>query len=920
MGNKINSSSNSRLVDNKLAIILGEVSSNLKDSPQEEREQLLIDFNKTLDKFYKTLSTPILNRDEFRRGVLPDYRKLNEKFLEVDQDLRTLFGEINSMHGFIVQNFNTLNTLSSAIRARIRRVSSDIGDYRLYAEDRLGGALHFSDFYSNTDKIDYADRLYRDDKCFVDIFSGNATLPLDPGKTETHTVETVSIGSSSNGVPGNNQEIGSLKRDRLQALTDEEPDTWYEYESVNREQNNTPLLLELKLELESESIVNTLNISTTTFATKKHPKITRLEVSIDGTTFTSIMDEIADAVSAPGSSGKIINLDSSSSKSSESNKFYFDPKKIKYINMVVAQNDSYIIRTSTGTAYRKAIGIRGVDILGQAFKKKGELVSINHQSNREIGKLALTSDIKQSIGLTEAKHYISNNDGQDWYEIESLDSIQQGSPEILDFNLGTEESIQTQAPVTAFRYRTILERSTLGFNNRGGTVVVENDKTEFLNINPGTQAVTLTEKPERGTVNLHNVSYGSVGGDNFFFVPSSQVVLRDNRAFAYLPDDPFFRQSIGLDQEVVRIKNETWERTEDLSQHTTEKVYEFDYINNIIRFGDNVNGIRPDGDIEIGLARERVLVSNDSPRLLQTQFSTDGVKDTTSVYRLDKESIKNSFILRKEGTIHSLGVTDVQSINIVSDPNGTLSTEQSFVNGATELSSPGDYSIDYMRGDIYTYEETPPDSDIEVNVFYKPRIQIENFSFENGQIEIPEDQYVTEKQSTSISIASPTKVVDLGYRYVEPRSLRFLTLTNLLTKEVPFKGDGTEFDLPLSPSQLNGYYTVDYKRGKIFTYNTVSGTLVAEFNTSEYYAEYNIAVEIPREDYSVDFNNSVITLSDRYVIKNFSNSLSSAFSRNLFKVNYVYAEEIEQNPRELEPFFTPLVRGYQVSALTRDKL
>jgi hypothetical protein len=138
--------------------------------------------------------------------------------------------------------------------------------------------------------------------------------------------------------------------------------------------------------------------------------------------------------------------------------------------------------------------------------------------------------------------------------------------------------------------------------------------------------------------------------------------------------------------------------------------------------------------------------------------------------------------------------------------------------------------------------------------------------------------------------------------------------------EVPFKGDGTEFNLSPSPVSLAGYYTVDYLSGTIYTYSPVSGLLYVDYNKSEYYAEYNIAVEIPKEEYAVDTEGSLIKFSDRYIVRTFSNSLVKSSSRTLFKTSYRFARELEQNPRELEPFFTPVLKDYRVAILTQKRI
>lgn len=919
MANKFTSESNSRILDNKLSVILAELNSKLKDSSISEKEELLISFNNTLSKFYKTLANPVLSTDPFRKGVVPNYTALNKKFYEIGQDLDILYKEINSLHGFVTQNYNTLNTLSSAVRAQVRKIASDVGDYKLYANDNLGGAIYFSDTYKNTDKIDYSDRLYKESKCFVDIFSGYASLPLDPAKTVKAQIDQINIGSASNGVAGNNQEIGALRRDRLDSLTDNSPDTWFEYEVVEKTPTNNSLLLELRFKFD-EAIINNLELSTVNFASKKHPNITRLEISSDGVIYNSIMDEILTSTASAKNDSKIINLNPDPDSLSESRKYYFSPRKISYLKIVFEQSDTYLIRTPSGTSYRKAIGIRDINIGGQAYLSKGELASVSYVANSEVGKVALSIDAVDSLGLTKITNYISVNDGQSWQNIQDVAQVSSDSPEILNFNLDTTGSIATDSPVVALRHKVLLERDPQGFSSKGGKILVEDSKTEFLNISPSTQSIALKEKPIINSLNIFNISYGSVGGSDLFFIPRTDIIERDDLSFVYLPSSPFYKNSIETDQEIVIVKNEIWARVADISSAGATKSYEFDYLNNIIKFGDGTNGLKPDADISFGIKRERVLIDNNTPKLVETKYNTDEVLSSTKLYRLEAAQTKQGFILRKAGAVHSLGFTDINSIAVTADPGSVLQNEKPYINGAQELLIAGDYSIDKTNGILYTKTITPSVGDTTISITYNPRKYVTNISFLDGKIKLKDEDYISVRRQYSNNIVSATNVIDTGFECIEPRSFRFLTLNSFFSTEVPYKGDGSEFDLPKTPSELQGYYTVDYKNGIIYTYSAVTGNLNAEFNNTEYYAEYNIAVEIPREEYTVDLNNSLIVLSDRYVVKNFSNSLARFSSRTLFKASYKFAKEISQNPRELEPFFTPLLKEYRLAVLTKEKL
>ena len=401
------------------------------------------------------------------------------------------------------------------------------------------------------------------------------------------------------------------------------------------------------------------------------------------------------------------------------------------------------------------------------------------------------------------------------------------------------------------------------------------------------------------------------------------LTVRDGRKFLYLPRNPFQRETIKEDSEIIRINNEIWTRTTDLSSAgSNDKVYEFDYINNIITFGDNTNGQEATNGVEIAFERERVLISADSPRRVMTRYSTDQVLDTTRVYRLEPEQTKNNLVLRKIGRVHRLNVENVKQITIVNDTENILSNEVSFIDGVSEMTGAGDYSIDYVRGILYSRTLTPDDTDVIISVEYYPKVAVESLYFSGGELYFNDDDYVSLKEAEQIAEASVVgkNVITLGKDFIEPRSIRFLTLNSNFKKEVPFKGDGTEFDLDIPASEKEGYYTVDYASGVVYTYSQITGTgnLFVEYNYTNYYAEYNVSVEVGSDNYTVDTETSEVTFLDKYVIQTFSNSLVSTANRNLFKVSYDYIEEIEQNPKELEPYFTPVITDYRLAIINKE--
>ena len=228
MSDRITSVNSSRLLDNKLAVILEDMNESLKEDNLSERELILGRFNEIINKFYKTLNSPLLQIKDFRKGSFPNIDELNDNFRNVEQDLKIIYRELNSLESFISTNFNTLQTQAAALKGRLRKVSSDLGDFRLYAQDNLGGATYFGESFQNTEKIDYESRLYDEEAASIDLQSGVISLPVDPAKTKTYGISETTIGSGSNGTIGNNQELNALLRGELKSVSDSNADTWFE--------------------------------------------------------------------------------------------------------------------------------------------------------------------------------------------------------------------------------------------------------------------------------------------------------------------------------------------------------------------------------------------------------------------------------------------------------------------------------------------------------------------------------------------------------------------------------------------------------------------------------------------------------------------------------------------------------------------
>lgn len=906
MSNKFSGVNSSKLLDNKLSILLSDFNQKLKDSKVVEQEDILSQFNELVAVFNKTLNNPLFD-DSFivKSGDPVNVEVFNSLFRTALQDIEILYKEISSLHTEIVRNFNNVTISGDRIKAKLKSVRSKIANFKLYSNNK--DLLFVKDSFDNFDMVEKEADLYNAKRCNLNLNEGTITLPLKSGSSSKIKVSKVFISPVSNGVLGNNQEVGQLQRSSLNSITDNNPDTWVEYELVKRESFATPLVMELNLVLAEESVVNNIEIQAATFAVRNFPRLIDVKTSLDGNFFVDLIQDLP----LDEDEGNPLVLSPSAGKASGINSFSFKPRKAKYIRLKVQQDDSYLVNTPSGVQFRKAIGIRSINVNALQYEPAGEIVSTRHLFSDEIKTLGLDLTKNTFGDLTSLSSQITVDDNI-WLDISPLSEV---GTEIISFNTIDTSSVNTDSPVVGVRYKAKLSRNKEAFEGASQVIKRESLNTEFQSINPTTSSMQLSETPIPGSTNVYGVSFGQVGGDALVIL-NSDLVETDNNLYIQLPK-AFQNRFIDKDSFSLVVNGEPWTRTSSLSgASSTDKLYVFDGINNRLKTGNNINGKKPSGDIRIFFKREQVLFSQDIPRTATLNFSSDSVKDSFNLYRLGSSETISNFVLQKEANILRLGRQDIISIAIISDDNSVLNEEQVFINGAEENTIPGHYSIDYINGIIYTYDTTPSDSDLVINFTYKPRTLITNFSIEGDSLTIADSEYTSHDGSYASTLNS-VYVIDLGKTFVEPKSLQFLSLASSFQREVPFRGDGSEFRLDLPEEELTGLFTVDYKKGKIYMNAPLTGDLSVRFRYSSIFAEYNIARKLSPSDFTSESN--ILKFSEDFIIREFGNSLTSNNSRNLFKVGYKYIEETHDDLKELEPYYTPFLRSYNLKVISRSK-
>lgn len=884
------------------------------------QEDIITSFNEVVKRFYQTVEKPLFTYRTFRQGKLPNIKEMNASFTAAGQDLQIIYRELDSIRRRLATNFNALSGMSLNVKSNLSKASSDLLDYKIQNTNRIEPT--FYDKFINLSKIETDDNVFDKDKAFVDSKNGRVVMPLS-SEAENLEVARIQIVEDSIGVSGNNQEVGAVPRDNLQFVSDSNMDTWFEFEQVSRNEITTPTVLNLKMEFKEEKIFNLLEVAALQMPNGTYPAISEIFGSIDDGAYSDLMPFFLGQTTQDSFGKTVIQLNANEDNPTEENIFYFFPKKLKFLRIKFVEDASYFIRTPSGLRNRTAIAIKEVKAKSQKFSQEGQFISTNFISDRELSKVAIfTDEVLPPNFDSTLKYYISIDSGRSWDEITPSQKVNNEVPGVLNYNIDfLEGSKTTELPVTSVKLKLDLELATSEDDTSINSAFTRVPKTEFQSIGAGSKTIALEQKPI-GAVSIYQVNYGSVGSGNFYRVQSGQIEELDDRTIVRLPLDVFPSNSIKKDQEIIYADNFVWERVDSLSGAAASDLkYQFDYINNIITFylddgSGNRQGKLPANDILFKLERENPLFKNLGENYqVNTVFAHDGIKEKIKLYKLLEEELVKSIKLRNNSTIHRLGVTEIQSVSVTQDPNNKLTDEKDYINGVLELTQGGDYSVDKDKGLLYVFSEIDSDEDVRVEVTYKEREDLP-FTITEGMITVESDAYKSDNKTFDITIPSSTFVVDLGIKNIAQGTVQFNTFPPELVTEVAFD----EMEEKFQDDDIDSPYSIDYREGKLYSKNAISGKLVGILRAADYFIEYNLSYQIPQTAYGVNREEQLIEFADDYVLDYFADSQVSGLGTPLFKIEYAFADEVDEPASEIIQYVTPMLNEYRIITTPKDVL
>ena len=782
------------------------------------------------------------------------------------------------------------------------------------------------------------------------------------------------INAISNGVPGNNSEVGVPRYDSVDSLFDSNPDTWWEYEAPVGSDFAPPLVLSLTIKLKVPTIINSIRLTPINFGTRDWVKINDIATSEADDEYFSIKDNSYIPDWTVEGEEEFI-LSPASGKYSGVANFSFAPRRAQYVKVVLIQEAAYPVTTHFGSRDRWAIGLRDIEIGSFKYQSQSDFVSKEIVISDAIRKIALVTNQEPLTNnvLAGIDHYISVDGGKEWNQITPLQEVPtENKPEILNINLDTESnSVSTDSPVNACIYKATLYRNTDGFTPSNAPLTTATT-TELLSMpSKPPYNIKLSNAPIDGTIRVVNPAYGNIGDMG---APLSLGKVTDT-------ETP--QLDVDVDGDLTKnmfalyVGKTLWSEVDWFSDaHPTSKYFVTDIKNNKIKFGDDTNGRIPDTNktITAKFYPERVYVDNNR---FTTRFPTSGIADDLLLYNKgNKVEGLSTDKMAKYATRHKLSYA-----YITTDSGGDLEISITVSSGtpASFDASPVDYidgteefdeelssawSVDTINGIVYTKSVTSSDFNADITYSYVETNSIpqEYLSFDDSdadfkEIIVEDGQIKTMPLVNTLADSGPVPAVPTyvtNYRnaivggYVWPlyNSLEtsnlqltpgyqtgsangdhyFYAAQCLVPKSVIVtESDGTPVSSLVGEIRFvdgktefdnlqnpTGLYSVDYRNGVVYFYDTaIASNWMIQADYTHYYLEYRMGKAI--DGFSLGEDGKSLTFDDQFMLDNPNLS-------NTVRVSYDYAETDQSHLAELEPYFSPILKDYCLQVVTTSGL
>ena len=716
----------------KVINVLKDVISAYRSGAITTREELLREYIAALNTLYQSIESTLLEHTPVVPDTAPTIQHQNEDVSQTNRDLNILFSEMNLLGTYMVNLLNQISSEKDDLQGRVKRTASKLADYQLY---RGTTGLVISEGFVDSRGLDIGSPLLSEQQCNFSYSEGAATLavvtqnllPIDKVEIDPQTFT---------GVVGSLEDVNADSSHAvLSDMTDNNPDSWTEFELTYFADEDKPTNLEatLLLTLKDPKIVNHIVIDPINFGLLNGVIVQDIKVSSDGTEWISVRNDMPLADYSGETPEDVFLLSPASGKFSGVFTYTFLPRKAKYISITLTQDTPYLIQTVQGNKYRLAIGIRSIDIYSNKYAAVSELVSTVRDVAGIIRKLALLSAYipDETSQLADVKFFVSFDDGENWTPIQPLTEDDWEQLEVLNVD-GDYKSL---------RFKITLQRNDEVFASASSITGEEEVKQRLdivkTNTSSSPQQITPSKPLANANVTVIDAPLGSRSND-WIGRPKIKIGTGTGDELTLtLPFDLYPISNIRTDEVRVFVSGVEWTQTYDISSASaTARVYEIDAPRKIV-FGDNINGLSPatNADIEIMLTAETVFFERFGEFYTYLlKMPCDGYKRHAVLEHALPPSPWNSARLTPSGNgmvdgkyEYVLPVDQITSFDLTELlANGSVPGTSVFntrVYNLEDVDATGKWFFDLEKGSLYSYDTFTPARRVTVRYKYTKHVE-----------------------------------------------------------------------------------------------------------------------------------------------------------------------------------------------------
>jgi hypothetical protein len=354
---------------------------------QEALSQIYAEINNSILKGFKER---IYNLPKVIKGTPVNEELLNQFLLGVFSEVQYILASVRGTADLAEQNFNFAVSLIRKLQADLKYCKQDLSTYSLYASN-FGDAMQFGETFSNAVNIDRGSSFLKESECFMDLAEGTISLPR-MAESDTWDIDTIEVGTRSNGVLGNNVEAGVPVRGNIKSMYDKNTDTWTEYERVVEVEDDIGIKLELKIALKDTQVLNGIKIHPVFLGGRTGYLLSSIEVSEDGLQWISLKDDVRVADFLDETPEYRYHLSPHSSRFAGEFNITFAPRFTKFVRILIKQSSSIVITDTNGNRkLRYAIGIKEIEFYGHKYETAGEIISTEIPFSRDIDAVGIQS-------------------------------------------------------------------------------------------------------------------------------------------------------------------------------------------------------------------------------------------------------------------------------------------------------------------------------------------------------------------------------------------------------------------------------------------------------------------------------------------------------------------------------------------------